>query len=74
MFQPLFKDPACAVDGPLLTGANPVPDSYFTASSEYSATFAAYKARIGVTTTCWIATMAEIEAIPPSLYIQVIKM
>jgi len=44
----LFLCPAltCATEEPLLEGTNPVPDSYFTASSEYSASFLAHFARM----------------------------
>jgi len=40
-----LKGFTCVIKEPLLEGSNPIPDSYFTASSEYSY-FAAYKARL----------------------------
>jgi len=59
----------CAADEPLLDGTNPVPDDYFTASSEYNTGFPAHEARLsrpGV----WLATQAEIDAVSPAMFLQ----
>jgi len=55
----------------LLHGASPVPDSYFTASSEWSSTYVAYKARLDGANSYWSPTSAERDAIPPTFYLQV---
>jgi len=60
----------CAIEEALLDGANPVPDSYFTASSTTSATLGAPAARMSVS-YCWVAADAEINANPPTSYLQV---
>ena len=60
----------CAVEEALLDGANPVPDSYFTASSDFSSTLKAPAARMSVS-YCWIPLQVEIDANPPTSYLQV---
>ena len=48
----------CAVgEEPLLDGANPVPDNYFTATSEHES-YAAHKARMSAD-NAWVATFTE---------------
>jgi len=58
---------------PLLNGASPVPDSFFTASSEWSVTYAAHKARLEETGIFWCPTQADRDAIPRTLFLQVVK-
>jgi len=64
----------CATEEPLLDGTNPVPDSYFTASS-YDTTFTeatvdAPKARMSAD-WCWSPHHDEMNAQPPTYYLQV---
>jgi len=59
----------CAVEEPLLDGTNPVPDTYFTASTE-DVGFEAYKARMSAD-SCWGPTYDEMIADPPTCYLQV---
>jgi len=66
-----FISEGCAAEEPLLNGANPVPDSYFTASSEYSASYAAHLARLNGLTSFWSPLGAERDAIPPAMFLQV---
>ena len=44
----------CTIEEPLLNGVSPVPDSYFTASSVQSATYAVYKARMDGGSGVWM--------------------
>ena len=60
----------CVTEEPLLKGSNPIPDSYFTASSVYS-NFAAYTARMDGTADYWCSTTADRDASPPTLVLQV---
>jgi len=65
-----FHFPVCAADGePLLNGANPVPDSYFTASSN-GATYDPHLAGLP-RTKYWAPMTAEKDAVPPTFYLQV---
>jgi len=61
----------CAAGEPLLNGANPVPHSYFTASSEFGVGNDAYLARLDGSGSWWAPTNAERSAIPPTLFLQV---
>ena len=61
---------SCAAEGPLLDGINPVPDSYFTATSEWDASYAANKARVGANNN-WASTLADAIINPPTVYLQV---
>jgi len=66
----LFHFPACAADGePLLNGANPVPDSYFTASS-YMDPYLPHLAGFP-RLEFWTPATAEKTAVPPTFYLQV---
>jgi len=56
-----------------LNGTIPVPDSYFTASSEFSATYAAPEARLDGGPGFWSPTSDEKLAIPLTFFIQVNK-
>ena len=56
---------------PLLDGVSPVPDSYFTASSEYDINHKAYFARLSDGGPGWLASDAEVNANPPTFYLQV---
>ena len=69
--NPFLSGLTCAADGPLLNGTLPVPDSFFTASSEYSATYAAHKARLDGSGSWWGPTVADKTAIPITVYLQV---
>jgi len=60
----------CATEEPLLQDAITVPDSYFTASSEYGASFAARNARVGAS-SYWCPDAADIGASPPTLFLGV---
>jgi len=67
----------CPSEEPLLNGVNPVPDSYFTASSIYDLGYegyedfyAAFMARLNVGGH-WRPSEAESVAIPPTLFLQV---
>jgi len=62
----------CTVEEPLLDGANPVPDSYFTASSEDPG-WEAPLARMSTALYAWSITADERDANPPTCYIQVDK-
>ena len=63
---------ACAVAGePLLNGVNPVPDSYFTATTEVSVDYAAHSARLDGDGFSWIPLAEERTAVPPTFYLQV---
>jgi len=59
-----------AAEEPLLDGTNPIPDSYFTASTE-NPNWEAHLARMSNTVNCWSPTDAELAAIPPTCYLQV---
>jgi len=63
----------CAVEMALLDGVNPVPDSYFTASSEISnyGGWFAYLARLGATYNSWAPTSTEKDAVPLTCFLQV---
>jgi len=62
---------ACASAGdPLLNDTVLVPDIFFTASSEWDDRSAAFKARLGAD-ICWNANQTDIEAIPPTFFLQV---
>jgi len=65
----LIQGETCTVEEPLLNGANPVPDSYFTASSDYSASYAAPCARLYGTSSWWTPTVDE--SIPVTFFLQV---
>jgi len=54
-----------------LDGTNPVPDSYFTASSEYGASWAAPLARLDGGLAFWSPTGAEMMANPLTCFLQV---
>jgi len=62
----------CDADGEaLLDGTNPVPDSYFTASTSVHSFQAAHKARLS--TNCpylWLTSIGELSATPPKFYLQ----
>ena len=61
---------ACTTEDQLVSGSNPIPDTHMTASTEYSASWAAYYARLnGV--NAWLPTQAERDTVPPNFYIQV---
>jgi len=66
-----FSGVTCPSEEPLLNGINPVPDSYFTASSIYGASYAAYKAHLDGGGGFWVASSAEKDAIPPTFFLQV---
>jgi len=61
----------CTADEPLLNGATPVPNSYFTASSEIDLTHAAHLSRLDGTDKRWTPTEADRDLIPPTLFLQV---
>jgi len=64
-------DVTCAADGePLLNDTNLVPDSYFTATSEFHSMYAPYQARVGAS-TYWASTLDEAAVNPPTVYLQV---
>ena len=66
-----YQGLTCAAgEEPLLEGTNPVPDSHFTASSEYDASYAAPEARMS-TVIGWNPTEADMWANPPTCYLQV---
>jgi len=61
----------CAAEEPLLDGVNPVPDSYFTATSVFLDTgYPAYYARLDGTAG-WCASDAERSTTPPAMFLQV---
>jgi len=60
---------SCAAEEALLDGANPVPDSYFTATSYWSGRDPLF-ARLSATSH-WAPSSAQGYAIPPSFYLQV---
>ena len=62
----------CAAEEALLNGSNPVPDSYFTATSEWPG-WTAPMARLGHNLIAWSPSETEIAAIPSTCYLQVIK-
>jgi len=55
---------------PLLNGVNPVPDSYFTASTDKIG-YEAYRARLDGNNNWWSPKSSDINAIPPTLFVQV---
>ena len=57
----------CASEEPLLDGANPVPDNYFTATSEHES-YAAHKARMSAD-NAWVATFQTGMPFPYSLQV-----
>jgi len=60
----------CAGGGePILDGTNPVPNTYFTASSEDGLWYA-YKAGMNEMYS-WSPSIAELNANPPTCYLQV---
>ena len=61
------------MDKPLVSGNNPIPDAYMTASTQFSVDTVPHYARINNTLGrgSWRATNTEISAIPPAFYIQV---
>ena len=62
----------CAADEPLLDSVNPVPDSYFTAPSVESASYAAHNARsLDGAGGYWIASDADRNATPLTFFLQV---
>jgi len=63
----------CATDEALLNGVNPVPDSYFIATSENVASRAAYYARMDGDSRWWVPTSTDASAIPLTMYLQVCK-
>jgi len=67
------KEPFCSVEGPLVSGNNPIPDVQITASSEYNDWHGPRRARINNTldgATCWLSDIAEQQA-EPLMFIQV---
>jgi len=66
-----FQGLTCAAEEPLLNGATPVPDGYFTASSEYSATYAAPKGRMDGGSGYWAPNSTDNSASPPTMFLQV---
>jgi len=53
---------------------NPVPDSYFTTSSDLTSRITTYEARMDGTSLGWCASFTEWEGgIPPTMYLQVGK-
>jgi len=62
----------CAAEEALLDGTNPVPDIYFTATSEWSGSYAAHNARVGAS-NYWASTYADAVINPPTVYLQVSK-
>ena len=61
----------CAADGePLLNDTNLVPDSYFTATSEFDFAYAPHNARVGAS-NYWASTLADRAVNPPTVYLQV---
>ena len=60
----------CSTEEALLDGTNPVPDTYFTASSEF--VYTAYMARLDGSVDYWCPTSAEMNVIPPTFFLQVI--
>jgi len=70
MITPFYPGLTCAAEGPLLDGTNPVPDSYFTATSEWSGSYAAHKARVGAS-NYWASTRADATTNPLTVYLQV---
>jgi len=60
----------CAASGPLVDGTNPIPDSYMTATSEWSALYVAPMARMS-SGGAWWAADAETLAPVPNFYMQV---
>jgi len=60
----------CDAPEPLLNGANPVPDIYFTASSEHSDPYLAHNARMDGVNKWWAPTPAELAATPTTMYLQ----
>jgi len=75
MYRPIFQsftcpDLTCLAGGePLLNGANPVPDSYFTASSNGDV-YLPHLAGLPHT-LYWAPRTAEKDAVPPTFYLQV---
>lgn len=63
------KAPSCGTAGPLVTGANPIPDSYMTASSS-GAGYPASSARLHGTSV-WRAESTVYNSQNPVFYIQV---
>jgi len=68
-----FPGLQCAAEEPLLNGVNPVPDSYFSASSEYDGYHAAPNARLDGNDTWWASRIDDRTAIPLTMYLQVSK-
>ena len=64
-----FKSLICVPTEPLLDGTNPVPDSYFTASSE-DPDYEAPKARMSAI-NAWDPTAEDRDALPPACFLQV---
>jgi len=63
--------PTCGTEEPLLSGVNPVPDAYFTASSVwYSPKNDPYKARLN-SGSAWSPSDAYWGAPEPNFYLQV---
>jgi len=63
--------PGCAAAGePLLNSVNPVPDSFFAASSEQSTDWKTPLARLDGGGYGWCADWAAVEATPPTFFIQ----
>jgi len=70
-FVQLISKGCAAGEEPLLDGANPVPDSYFTASSTYGGgSWLAHYARMSAI-DAWEPAPADRDAIPPSSFLQV---
>jgi len=63
-------DVFCAAEEPLLNGANPVPDSYFNASSEYGGVVLAISARMNAS-YWWRPDPSEEIVDAPTFYLQV---
>jgi len=55
----------------ILNGVNPVPDSYYKASSEHKAIYATPKARLDGDGSFWLANEVNAFIYPETLYLQV---
>ena len=59
-----------AAEEPLLDGTSPIPNTYFTASTQ-NPEWEAYRARMSNAVNCWSPTNVELAANPPTCYLQV---
>jgi len=62
----------CPTGSPLMGGANPIPNSYMTSSSQdgTSSASAPYQARL-YNSLGWCPSAAENNAVPPAMWLQV---